>query len=82
MHHIDIPHPLIAEDLVTSVVSHVSLDSAPSYSALSYTWGSPDRRRNILLDGALFSITEDLETALHHLLRYDNQLIHLVIRLS
>ena len=37
------------------------------YIALSYVWGDPEQRRNILLDGQRFSVTSNLYYALLHL---------------
>ncbi|RDW91514.1 hypothetical protein BP5796_02679 [Coleophoma crateriformis] len=55
-------------------VSHVSLDSAPPYTALSYNWGDESRTKSIYIDGASSMITENLECALRHLRRPDKEL--------
>ncbi|KAK8108120.1 uncharacterized protein PG998_010133 [Apiospora kogelbergensis] len=40
------------------------LDSNPQFQALSYVWGSPLARRDIILDGVSVSVTENLYFAL------------------
>ncbi|KAH7165242.1 heterokaryon incompatibility protein-domain-containing protein [Dactylonectria macrodidyma] len=42
----------------------VPLDSAPRYSALSYVWGDPNERENIVVNSQLVSVTKNLESAL------------------
>jgi Heterokaryon incompatibility protein (HET) len=44
-----------------------SLDSPPSYVALSYVWGDPARKKDLNIDGKIVRITESLDTALRHL---------------
>jgi hypothetical protein len=62
------------DNLIRCTISHVSLDNAPLYNALSYYWGDPTRRRKILLDGATISITENLEAAIRYLRLQDKPL--------
>jgi hypothetical protein len=50
----------------------VSLVDQPAYEALSYVWGDAAIRQNILFDGDLFSVTENLAVALYHLRLPDN----------
>jgi Heterokaryon incompatibility protein (HET) len=52
---------------ITCTISHVSLDNTPAYIALSYNWGGTTRQREILINGAIFSVSEKLEVALRHL---------------
>lgn len=46
---------------------HTTLTSGTEYEALSYTWGKPDFTQPILLGGALFRVTTNLEGALKYL---------------
>jgi len=43
------------------------LETAPTYDALSYTWGDSTRSQNIYLDGHQFPIGENLSSALRGL---------------
>ena len=58
--------------LLNCTLSNVSLDATHSYDALSYTWGDQTKdhglNRAILLDGTIFPITRNLESALQKLL--------------
>ena len=45
----------------------VSLNRNPSYEALSYEWGDPSNREEIVLSDIRFSITDNLAAALHNL---------------
>ena len=52
-------------------LQHSTLESAPSYEALSYTWGDAGNRREILIDGVRCTVTENLEVALRYIRRKD-----------
>lgn len=52
--------------IVCSLI-HTSLNDDCQYLALSYVWGDPNRTLPIQLDGQMFHVTENLETALRHL---------------
>ncbi|KAH7124993.1 heterokaryon incompatibility protein, partial [Dactylonectria estremocensis] len=45
----------------------VSLSSLPPYTALSYTWGPPDRTHLLEVSNQEFSITSSLATCLQHI---------------
>lgn len=45
---------------------HISLDSNPQYSALSYTWGPPGDAGAILLNNVSFPVRQNLHDALTH----------------
>jgi hypothetical protein len=49
---------------------HVSLDSKPRYSALSYTWGKPGDEEEICIDGKPFDVRQNLHDALWHIRVY------------
>jgi hypothetical protein len=41
-------------------LAHVLLDKSPTYEALSYAWGNPDKPHSIHLDDGVIPITESL----------------------
>lgn len=47
------------EPIELSISTH-NAENAPSYNALSYTWGLPEPSRAILINGGLFRIRENL----------------------
>jgi hypothetical protein len=47
-----------------------SLDDPPPFEALSYVWGDPEPRMQVLCDGDIFEIGPKLDVALRHL-RYE-----------
>jgi hypothetical protein len=49
-----------ADSLIFCQFHTISLDDPPPYTALSYTWGSPDDTRMIELDGQSFEIRRNL----------------------
>ena len=53
-------------DLTCSIVT-VSLHAAPDYSAISYVWGDPVRRRVMKLDGSQVSVLATAVEALQHM---------------
>jgi hypothetical protein len=56
---------------VRCTVTHASLDNAPDYNALSYTWGDASIKVPILVDGIELRATLNLEVGLRHLRRKD-----------
>jgi hypothetical protein len=48
-------------------LSNEALAELPSYEALSYTWGEPDKNRVIICDGSPLGVTRNLYAALRHL---------------
>ncbi|USP76812.1 HET-domain-containing protein [Curvularia clavata] len=54
-------------DPVECSLDHVSLGDKPQYEALSYVWGNPNDRSQIILEGCNFSVTSNLGTALSYL---------------
>lgn len=65
-HHGD-QGPYESSNPVSCTLSHVSLDNAPAYTALSYNWGDATQRLAILVNGATVMVTTNLEAALRHL---------------
>jgi Heterokaryon incompatibility protein (HET) len=55
------------QDLIRCTFEHVSLINPPEFSALSYCWGDPNIRKDILLNGIPFPVTTNLQSALRHL---------------
>ncbi|KAH8689780.1 HET-domain-containing protein, partial [Phaeosphaeriaceae sp. PMI808] len=51
---------------VYCTIAHAGLESA-QYSALSYTWGSPENKQDISLNGKPFQVTQNLFSALKDL---------------
>ncbi|KAL9110912.1 MAG: hypothetical protein Q9227_004527 [Pyrenula ochraceoflavens] len=41
-----------------------SLEETPPFEAISYVWGNPERKNNILVDGHILKITDNLQEAL------------------
>ncbi|KAH9208123.1 heterokaryon incompatibility protein-domain-containing protein, partial [Leptodontidium sp. 2 PMI_412] len=60
-------HPGSGRQEIQSTISDVKFISNPTYSALSYTWGSPDRTNSIKVNGSRLQIRENLWNALHDL---------------
>ncbi|KIW27846.1 uncharacterized protein PV07_07547 [Cladophialophora immunda] len=50
-------------------IVHVPLLSQPPYVALSYTWGAPDSRHHVCLDGQTFHVRRNLHDALQQIHR-------------
>ncbi|KAK5651615.1 hypothetical protein OQA88_11888 [Cercophora sp. LCS_1] len=62
-------HPGNPEDMVRCSIVVASLDSTPppQYEALSYTWGSPEAKETIIVDGFHMLALKNLHTAMRHL---------------
>ncbi|KAH7317337.1 heterokaryon incompatibility protein-domain-containing protein [Rhexocercosporidium sp. MPI-PUGE-AT-0058] len=52
---------------ISCTLTKVSLDDEPEYEALSYAWGSPGDEREILINGDIALVRENLFQALMHL---------------
>ncbi|KAH6667844.1 heterokaryon incompatibility protein-domain-containing protein [Halenospora varia] len=61
-----------ASNSIRCQIQQVSLNSAPPYQALSYTWGDKDQTMSILLDDHNIPVTKNLKAALDEL--HKNQL--------
>src|SRR2546430_11002310 len=57
--------------LIKCTMSHVLIDDEhepkPNYTALSYTWGTPDRSHRIRISDSYFQVTESLSSMLQHI---------------
>jgi Heterokaryon incompatibility protein (HET) len=49
---------------LTCDLDHVSLDEAPPFEAISYTWGNPELSHEILIGGSPYSVTANSYSAL------------------
>ena len=49
---------------VECVIRHVTLDSTPDYTALSYVWGNNPNSESIIINGHSVNINQDLERTL------------------
>jgi hypothetical protein len=71
----DIPNPIRLVVLlpqtsgtgIRCLLTVESIDNSPKYEALSYVWGDASDRREIEVNGKIFSVTSNLATALHYL---------------
>lgn len=54
--------------MIRATLTHASLATLPPYTALSYCWGNGAKEKKIQLNGREFRITNELHTALLHLL--------------
>ncbi|RDW64068.1 hypothetical protein BP5796_10570 [Coleophoma crateriformis] len=54
-------------DTIHCELLHTTLDEAPPYQALSYTWGDAAGARPICVDGMNLPVTQNLRHALHRL---------------
>jgi hypothetical protein len=62
-----------SSDQIECDIFHVSLDSTPSYNALSYAWGDPlDPKFQISLSGRAFMVRKNLWEALHQI-RFESE---------
>ncbi|PMD33948.1 HET-domain-containing protein [Hyaloscypha variabilis F] len=62
-------HPGIQTDQIHCSMTHIATNrgSKPRYTALSYTWGTPESPKSILLNGVQVQVRENLWQALYHL---------------
>ncbi|VUC30089.1 unnamed protein product [Clonostachys rosea] len=60
---------------VHCTLSVAKLEDPPPYAALSYTWGTSDRKSTIMVNGMPFLATENLESALYYLTPQDQALV-------
>lgn len=69
-------HPAPSEEVpIECTLQKVSLDSAPAYRALSYTWGTEIAQFQIRIGGIQQSITKNLDEALRHFRLIDSAVI-------
>ena len=56
------------------ILQTASLDDQPSYSALSYVWGTDEPSTAVLINGKLVLVRKNLAAALRHLRQTDRSL--------
>lgn len=65
-------NPGNGEEPIACTLVHISLQNlCHSYSALSYTWGDANDRREIICDGKKLSVTANLHSSLRRIRRQD-----------
>jgi len=69
-------HPGSQTDHIRCSLTHIATNkgSKPIYKALSYTWGSPESPKTIILNGVRVQVRENLWQALYHLRSDDQEL--------
>jgi hypothetical protein len=63
------------KETIRCSVQEMDIDDPPKYTALSYTWGMPEGRLTIDVEGHDFLVTRNLWNALWHLRRKDYPVI-------
>ncbi|KAF1998763.1 HET-domain-containing protein [Amniculicola lignicola CBS 123094] len=58
--------PGLREDPIRVRIFYADLDLNTDYEALSYVWGDPDKKMEIICDGSPMQVTANLYEALHH----------------
>ncbi|KAI4648833.1 uncharacterized protein J4E79_009905 [Alternaria viburni] len=58
---------------VEAHLKQVSLNDDPEYEALSYVWGDPNARKELMLDGETFTVPLNSWVALHALRKNDHE---------
>ena len=57
-------YPGQANDNIDCTLLQTELENAPKYKAISYVWGDPANKVDILCDGKIIMITQNLKDAL------------------
>ena len=57
-------HPGPANDEIDCTLRQIELENAPEYEAISYAWGDPAIKVDILCDGKIIRVTQNLKDAL------------------
>lgn len=60
-------HPGEPEDNISCALGTENLDETPSYFALSYCWGGPQKSKEIKCNGVTLKVTENLVSAMKRL---------------
>jgi hypothetical protein len=60
-------YPGHTNDDIDSTLHQTKLEDAPKYEAISYAWGDPANKLNMLCDGKILLVTPNLKNALHRL---------------
>lgn len=51
-------------DAVNCTLHQVDFENAPKYEAISYPWGDPANKADVLCDGKVITVTQNLKNAL------------------
>lgn len=57
-------YPGHANDNIDCTLHQIELENAPEYEAISYAWGDPANRIEVLCDGKVITVTQNLKDAL------------------
>ena len=57
-------HPGHANDNIDCTLRQTELENAPKYEAISYAWGNPAKKIDVLCDGKIIMVTQNLKDAL------------------
>ena len=57
-------HPGHASENIDCTLHQTELDNAPKYEAISYAWGDLENKINVLCDGKIIMVTQNLKDAL------------------
>lgn len=60
-------HPGHANDNIKCSLHETTLEHAPNYEAISYAWGDPINKVNVLCEKKIILVTLNLKNALHQL---------------
>jgi hypothetical protein len=60
-------YPGHTNDDIDCTLHQTKLEDAPKYEAISYAWGDPANKLNMLCDGKILLVTPNLKNALHRL---------------
>ena len=57
-------YPGNANENIDCTLYQTKLEDAPKYEAISYTWGNPANKTNVLCDSKIIMVTQNLKDAL------------------
>jgi hypothetical protein len=57
-------YPGRVSDNIDCTLHQTELENAPKYEAISYAWGDPTNKVNVLCDGKIITVTQNLRDAL------------------
>lgn len=57
-------YPGHGNDNLECTLHHTELEKAPKYETISYAWGNPANKSNVLCDGKIIIVTQNLKEAL------------------